>query len=154
MRRFLGHSDHVRRCTFADSRGEAVLSCGSDGTVGQDIITKTRQDKLTVVEKKKWLPYRRQFSLVLCTESPELVGLLYGLPFSLCAAKFPFSSCHMDFGKICLSQFLVLVPRESRQVFATGGRAGGRAASVSRWVRQGEIRHHFEGRDCETTQFT
>lgn len=33
VRRFLGHSDHIQRCAFADTRGEAVLSCGSDGTV-------------------------------------------------------------------------------------------------------------------------
>lgn len=33
VRRFLGHSDHVKRCIFAGVRGEAVLSCGSDGTV-------------------------------------------------------------------------------------------------------------------------
>lgn len=33
VRRFLGHADHVKRCAFADTRGEAVLSCGSDGTV-------------------------------------------------------------------------------------------------------------------------
>lgn len=33
VRRFLGHSDHVTRCAFADTKGQAVLSCGSDGTV-------------------------------------------------------------------------------------------------------------------------
>lgn len=32
VRRFLGHSDHVKRCAFADGGGEAVLSCGNDGT--------------------------------------------------------------------------------------------------------------------------
>lgn len=35
VRRFLGHSDHVTRCAFADTKGQAVLSCGSDGTVSE-----------------------------------------------------------------------------------------------------------------------
>ncbi|CAM9348828.1 unnamed protein product [Scytosiphon promiscuus] len=39
VRRFLGHSDHVKRCAFADTRGEAVLSCGSDGTVRRWVLT-------------------------------------------------------------------------------------------------------------------
>ncbi|CAM9313597.1 unnamed protein product, partial [Ectocarpus sp. 6 AP-2014] len=39
VRRFLGHSDHVKRCAFADTRGQAVLSCGSDGTVRKWVLT-------------------------------------------------------------------------------------------------------------------
>ncbi|CAM9488290.1 unnamed protein product [Discosporangium mesarthrocarpum] len=39
VRRFLGHTDQVRRCLFADSLGHTVLSCGDDGTVRQWQIT-------------------------------------------------------------------------------------------------------------------